>query len=255
MVNTRLDRNAIVVFAIMSLILWAGIAVAKEVGELTDGRMEGAIERRLKMDSRINSDSIGVTVKDGHVRLFGSVDTLHDYGHATQVASSVIGVNSVQNTIEIRPNPGKDQSIRNTLAQRLENEELLNGDKIQIRVNHQVVTLMGTASNQTALQQAQYIAESVEGVEKVENLLNLKGSSRSDQAIRQDVLHFLLWSPLADPDDFKVSVNQGVVTLEGTVQHLIHRDVLAMDIIHIQGVKNVQVGKVIPKELKITLAD
>ncbi|MDT7043740.1 BON domain-containing protein [Candidatus Nitronereus thalassa] len=255
MFNQRRTLNGIMVGTIMTVFLCVGVGLAKEVGELTDGRMEGAIERRLEMDSRIISNAIGVTVKDGHVRLFGSVDTLQEHGQATQVASSVIGVKSVHNTIEIRPNPKPDQHIRNEISTRLKESALIKDDHIDIRVSNRVVTLMGTAPSQSALRQAQHVAESTPGVRKVENLLGLQGSDRSDELIHKDVLDYLLWSPLADLPDFNVSVKQGVVTLEGTVAHLIHKDVLAMDIINIHGVKNVKVGKVIPESFEISLKD
>jgi len=42
----------------------------------TDGRIEGALERRLDMDSRIKEKNLGVQLENGQVRLFGMVETL-----------------------------------------------------------------------------------------------------------------------------------------------------------------------------------
>lgn len=255
MLTEHLKEHVLIAGTTLILLLnvGAGLAKEKEVGELTDGRMEGAIERRLDMDSRIMSNSVGVTVNDGNVRLFGSVDTLQERGQATQVASSVMGVKSIHNGIKIRPHPQPEQQIQEKFLQGLRNTELLKDHRIEIRVADRVITLIGTVPNQRVLRQAQRVAESIEGVQKVENLLGIEGSRRSDEAIRQDVLHYILWSPLANPKDFTVSVSQGVVTLEGTVEHLIHKDVLAMDIENIHGVKAVRLGKVIPKKIEITL--
>jgi len=257
MFNFLLKRHVVMVLTTTIFFSFVDFSIAKgkDVGKLTDGRMEGAIERRLDMDSRIQGDSIGVSVQDGHVKLFGTVDTLHEYGHATQVASSVLGVQSVNNTIEIRPQPTQDQQLKNNIAQRLERLELLNGDKVDVRVAKKVVTLMGTVPSQVALREVAHVAESVKGVRKVENLLTVEGAGRSDDAILEDVKHYILWSPLANLGDFHVGVNQGVVTLEGTVENLVHKDVLVMDIEHIHGVRNVRVGKVIPERVEVSLKD
>jgi hypothetical protein len=51
----------------------------------TDGEIQGAVLKRLGMYSRIDSNNLGVNVEDGHVKIFGMVDSLKEKHVASQL--------------------------------------------------------------------------------------------------------------------------------------------------------------------------
>lgn len=66
-----------------------------------------------------------------------------------------------------------------------------------------------------------------------------RGYIRSDKKISEEVCEKLTFSHLVDASDFDVSVSEGIVTLEGTVNNRLERR-LSEDLIEdLPGVKNV----------------
>ena len=226
------------------------VGYSKDTGYGTDGQIEGAIERRLEMDSRVNSELIGVDVNKGHARLFGSVDTLEEKAFANAIASTVMGVQSVTNSIMVKPTVSQDQEIQNKIRQLIDSAGIPFQDNFNVRSVNGTVTLEGTVLEQKNKNKISRLAESVNGVKEVENLIQVVNSTRPDREIYKDVVVYLLWSPLFNADKFKVEVDNGNVSLQGSVDLLVHKNVLVIDLENIRGVKGVKVGKVLPDPLR-----
>ncbi len=215
----------------------------------TDGEIEGAIVHRLGMDSRVEAKAIGVTVENGHAVLFGQVDSLEERGLAAKVAMSVQGVQSLTNKLEVPPDMGKDEEITQSIKQKLHHAQLLQDNTIHVRVNRQEVILDGTVMNHKDKRTARRLVEGTKGVRDVKDLLKVAEEPREDQEIYKDVIHYLTWSSLFNDKDIEVRVTDGTVTLEGTIDTLVQRDVLKIDIGNIHGVDEVDAGRVIPADL------
>lgn len=215
----------------------------------TDGELETAIERRLAMDSRLDASRIGVSVKNGHATLTGTVETIGRKKNAARVSSSVYGVRSVLNELHVSPSVTDDQKITHAVKHDLLVADLLLDHQITVRVNDGVVFLEGAVRDRKQRRLAGHIAEQVDGVVDVNNLLKVTDKGRTDEAIKEDIIRYLLYSPLADNEHIAVKVNDGVVTLEGEIDHLAYRDALSIDIGNILGVEEVKTGKLIPKGL------
>ena len=225
------------------------VGYSKDTGYGTDGQIEGAIERRWEMDTRVNSELIGVNVENGHVKLFGTVESLEEKALANSIAGSVVGVQSVMNAIRVKPKVSKDQKIQNSIQHLFLETGIHSPKTIKVRVADGVVILEGNVTQKKDKQTAFRLAQSVKGVREVENLLQVVEPNRSDESIYKDVILYLLWSPLVDIKEFKVDVNDGVVSLQGQVDHYVYKEVLVIDLENIQGVKEVKVGKVTPQPL------
>jgi osmotically-inducible protein OsmY len=218
----------------------------------TDGQIEGAIERRLEMDSRITADRVGVTVKDHAAILYGTVDTIKEKKMATVVAGSVRGVSAVVNDLRVRTSLSRDEKIKRDVKQVIHPVNFKKENRLLVTVENGVVTLEGEVLDRHDLRQAGSAVEDVPGVIKIVNLVRVINETRSDTAIEKDVIAYLMTSPLVNDEQLDVNVNNGVVSLEGTIDHLTYRDVLQIDIENIQGVKHVRVGKLIPERLTAT---
>lgn len=246
--------NPHIIIPSLLILVFLGLPMGQAMGIFpsdgwTDGRIEGAIERRLEMDSRIHEDKVGAKVEGGQVILFGEVESLEEKGIAGQIAMSVNGVHSLVNDLDVPPNVSQDQAIKNSIEQKFRSAQLLHDNNVNIDVNNQMVTLKGTILSRNDKQSAVRLAESVKGVRKVKNLLQVVGKQRPDEEIHKDVVQYLIWSPLFNAEDFTVTVDEGVVNLKGTIDLLVQRDVLMIDIGNINGVDMVEVGKVIPENL------
>lgn len=221
--------------------------------ERTDGELEKAIEKRLQMDNRLKEDKIGVEVDQGQATLFGTVPTMEQRSLATEVAGSVFGLQSVSNKIRVTPTVTKRQDILNKVKQQLQNIGLLHGTQVTPRLGDNEnghLILEGTVGSHQDRRKAERVTESVDGVTEVDNLLKVVGKEREDGKIAEDVVVYLISSPLASKKDIQVEVEDGVVTLQGSVEHLAYRYALLEDVEQIRGVKRVDVSKIVPKPLR-----
>jgi len=132
-----------------------------------------------------------------------------------------------------------DGEIKNTVSQALRSDELLEASRISVTVEQGVVTLVGGVDSETKKQHAEAIARGVDGVESVVNELDVVlplGDQRSDEEIaRAAVLAVRLGAPGA----VKVSVDDGWVTLDGTVDAAEQRESVARAVGSLAGVRGV----------------
>lgn len=252
-VNSR--RFSLVLLLGLALLTTAMAGFNGSPEDVTDGEIESAIERRLQMDSRIGAGTLDATVENGHAVLRGTADTIETKKLAAKVASSVSGVKSVLNDVRVSPSMTDAQKIKHAVKHNLLIHDLLFDNDIAVRVDEGVVFLEGTVHTRGERRLAGRAAEGVDGVVEVDNLLQVAEASRSDEAIKEDIIRYLLYSPLADNKDIAVTVKNGIVTLKGEVPHLAYRDALAIDIENILGVEEVKTGHLIPEGLAATDQD
>lgn len=114
-----------------------------------------------------------------------------------------------------------DKEIRNDIKSQLEWDLRVDADKINVKVNSGKVTLKGTVDSYRAFQAAEEDAWDVTGVITVDNDLIIKYPSTvkfpSDREIKTNIENMLLWNNNLDSTDIKVRVDNGIVTLRGSV--------------------------------------
>mgnify|MGYP006305866305 FL=1 len=125
---------------------------------------------------------------------------------------------------------------------------MLDIDEIDISVYNGKVYLKGTVDSQFEKDEAEQTASLTAGVVEVQNLIVVQGewAWKSDLDIKQDTEAELYWSPFVDSEDITVLVNEGTVTLTGTVDSWHERRVAvqnaidggARDVINHLEVKN-----------------
>jgi hyperosmotically inducible protein len=250
--NRRLSWAVLVFIPFLSLPLMglkSPVGFESDPAPPTDGQLEGAIKRRLDMDVRVPAEKVGVKVQNGDATLFGTVDTIRERKVAGLIAGSIRGVNAVKNELEYTPSLSKDEQITLRVQQVLKPFEFQEGNRLTVSVEEGVVIIGGTVLDHQDARQAELAVGTIPGVTKVENLLKVVAKSRSDEAIKKDIMSYLTYSPIIQADEVNVKVQDGVVSLEGNIDHLVYRDALQIDIENITGVKKVETGKLIPERL------
>lgn len=216
--------------------------------QFSDPQVESAIKERLAGDGRIDAKNIQVKVEQGVAMLSGTVPTLDDKGLAEELVSgTMVGIRALKNDIVVVRPVLKDEEIRKAVEAALRSVPALREsrlNKFTVLVREGDVVLKGTVEKPLHGRLARKTAQSVRGVVSVANLLKIVGPPRPDRDIEKDVLAYLKWAPYIDLDQVEYKVHDGVVKLEGPVDH--HANVFAIvnDLEKIRGVVDVDVSHV-----------
>ena len=189
------------------------------------------IEQTLKWNPLVDHERISVVVSDGVVELSGSVGSASEKQEAVDAA----GINGVQSidAEQLRVVPGEgisargpqrplsDSEIRRAVLRKLSEHPRVETFEIEISVQEGTVLLSGQVDHLKAKQSAQWLARNTSGVWRVKNHLRVRPDDMpSDPSIVLDVRSAIKRNPLLGNDQIKVSVDNGKVTLSGTVDSL-----------------------------------
>lgn len=211
----------------------------------SDLQIREAVQDTLLYDPRVNAFNFEVRVKNGRVTLRGVVDNIKAKKAAQRDARNTVGVIGVRSLIKVRP---VTQFSADTIAENVRGALLRNpyteNHGINVRVKDQVVYLEGKVDSYFEKAEAEDVAFRAAGVIDVRNDLTVSHPktltsnpyvykwsmydfpweegltvtrTKSDRQIAQDIEDELMWNPFIDSEDISVSVDNGVVTLSGTV--------------------------------------
>ena len=199
------------------------------MAELTTVRTEADIQSdvlaELKWEPQIQPNEIGVTVRNGVVTLTGFVDSYTKKYAAQEAAHRVRGVRAVANDIEVHlPAAAErtDGDIAAAAVRALEMNACIPIDKLDITVSKGWVTLRGEVERQDQREGAYKVVHSLAGVKGVTNLIVVR-PRLSLQALRQKIEEALVRSAQLDARHITVEVNNGRVTLTGTVKSWVEK--------------------------------
>jgi len=199
--------------------------------EVDSQRLESDVMYALLTDPATERGEIAVEAEgQGHVRLYGTVDSGAERYLAEQTAKSITGVTAIANDIEVHPNAIRpDHEIAEDVRRKLQWDAYVDSLDIDVDARNGIVTLSGTVNSVAAKRRA-FGLSWVAGAKHV-NVTPLKvdpaakpGSApdriRSDEAIRASVRSALESDPRLSGSNLDVDVRSGVVTLDGTVSNL-----------------------------------
>lgn len=258
MLNTTMNRNIPIWLGTLSLAaLLAGGGSLSAYGSvdpsLSDLQITDAIEDELLSDPGVPLSRIDVDVQLGVATLTGVVDNALERDRATAVARTIKGVRSVVNNIEVRQ---AEDVTKNELAGRVLtalSENPITGLKDNSAAGLWIykvtadtdgtVTLNGKVESWAEYQAADRIAKGVRGVTGVENNIKIEAAAhdRPDSVIAREIGDRLRWDARVDSANIVVKVDDGVVTLKGTVGSAAER-AEAIYASYIDGVKRVKTG-------------
>jgi osmotically-inducible protein OsmY len=188
----------------------------------TDEQIQRAILEELDWDARVRPNEIGVAVKDGVATLTGWVDRYTKKWAAEEAALRVRGVKAIANDIEVRlpiSSERTDADIAAAATRALEWDAGLPPDKIHVTVSKGWVTLRGEVDWQYQKLDAERVVRRLTGVRGVSNLIAVRPRvTPSPAALKEQIEKALVRTAETDAERIKVEVEDGKVTLRGTVR-------------------------------------
>jgi osmotically-inducible protein OsmY len=196
--------------------------------------VEAAIGRALWQDPRVMASKVDVRVKDGYATLSGTARTLQARQAAERDARNTVGVWGVENLIRVRPvEEMDDESVESRVEDVLQHDPWLAPHDLTVKVEDNRAMLYGEVPTHWDEARASQLAASVTGVTAIDEEIEVDDveqgvwmdpvqsgwvlTPRSDAEIRKRVEDHLFWNPFLETDEVEVSVEDGTVTLEGTV--------------------------------------
>ncbi|TFF88455.1 MAG: BON domain-containing protein [Promethearchaeota archaeon] len=188
----------------------------------TDEEIKKDVVDQLYWDSRVDASKIHVKVNDGKVILDGEVPSYSAKGSASSDAWTISGVNIVENELDVEyPETltlPTDEEIKNNVETSLSLNINIDTSDIDISVTAGIVTLEGSVDAYWKKTRAESIASGVNGVLDVINKLTIVPTKNFiDKDISEDIVKSISRNYRVSIDDVDVKVENGVVTLTGTV--------------------------------------
>lgn len=214
--KTKVFSGIVFVLIIGLLFPFSAALAAPDIGdmEITD-----AIENEIMFDQAVPLAKIDVATANGVATLSGTVTNLLAKRRAGRLAEAVRGVTAVINRIEVAPVTARPASeIRADVKNALLLDPATESYDVDAAVAGGMVTLTGTVQSWQERQLAGKVAAGVRGVTEVQNNLDVNyRADRPDGDIRNDIQEALRWDTLVDHGLIDVSVEDGEVSLTGTV--------------------------------------
>jgi osmotically-inducible protein OsmY len=192
------------------------------VKERDPQRVKNNIMDQLIWDSRIDSSNIAVNVTDGTVTLSGTVPSYADRRNAETDAYFTPGVYKVVDQLEVKHPAGtkipSDADIKENIDSAYFWNSSIDSSKINVMVNGGVVTLKGSVDAYWKKLRTEEIASEATGVIDVINELAIvPGGTYTDESIANSIESALARNTTLDVNQINVKVDDGAVTLSGTV--------------------------------------
>ena len=177
-------------------------------------------------DSRINASNIKVEVYDGKVILTGKVPSYTAKLAAETDTLAIPGVSSVVNNLDIQYSPGiklpTDVELQSNIMNNLVWNPNIDSTNINVSANKGIVTLEGSVDSYWQKILAEELASDMAGVLSIVNKLTVVPSENIiDSSIAKAIVTCFDRNPNINIDSIDVEVEEGIVTLSGTVPNWI----------------------------------
>ncbi|MNM09172.1 periplasmic protein [compost metagenome] len=209
---------------------------------MNDLDLRDLVLEELEFKPDINAASIGVTVQNGVVTLSGHVNSYAQKVSAERTVKAMKGVRGLAEEIEVRLNK-LEGTADDTIASRALNiiawSSDANVEGIQVTVQKGTVTLEGQLDWQYQKEVIEQAIWRLSGVVGVHNRITLK--ARADVVdIKRHIEDALKRSAEIEAGSIRVTVDGGVVKLEGKVHLLREREVVERAAWSVPGVSKVE---------------
>lgn len=220
---------------------------------LADTQIRQYVQQALQTDPAVQADQVEVAVTDRIVSLTGTVDSWQSKALVARVVSGVKDIRALENQLSFpmveRPDAEIEQDIRN----RLRWDVWVDAGLITIRVADGHVNLSGkvksmaeklrSAADAWVAGVGSVDADEIEVAWWIRDELRrlLTDPPPSDEAIAQAVANAFRYEPRLAPSPPGVSVDGGIVTITGAVDHLAAKQTAedsAKDIVGVWRVMN-----------------
>jgi osmotically-inducible protein OsmY len=200
--------------------------------ERSDAELARDLEEAISRDPALEASEIQVRVVDGRALLSGVLDSWQEKCFALQVARGVPGLGGVSDALDIDPGQHRsDAEIREDVERRLASDVRVDAGLIEVDVDAGAVTLRGVVGSASEREQAHSDAW-VTGATSVEAsglevrwwardaMRQREPRAHSDAEIARSVRDALRYDPRVARGEVSVAVQDGEVTLAGSVRAL-----------------------------------
>jgi osmotically-inducible protein OsmY len=189
---------------------------------LSDEEIKKRIVDELYWDTRVDASKVEVRVDSGKVTLTGSVPNYNVKLRAETDAYAVRDVIWVENRIIVMHPPTtiipRDEDIRQSVIKNLNEDPDLEETDIRVSVKRGMVTLEGSVDAYWKKWEAEYTTCNVRGVCDILNKVTVVPTMMiADKVIAEDVEAAIERRRNVNIEDIDIRVENGVVTLSGTV--------------------------------------
>lgn len=209
----------------------------------SDSELRLDVIAELQWDSRIKGNEIGVIVKDGAVTLTGMVESYAEKIAAERAALRVRGVRAVAEDILVRL-PSRmqttDEGVAEQIARSLRWNATLRDTNVQAEVRQGKVTLSGQVESFYQRESAAAVVEPLEGVVALVNHIVVQPPAKapSTRDIQRQIMGALHRHATVEASKIRVSVDDGKVTLEGSIDAHCEREAVTAAVRGTLGVKD-----------------
>jgi osmotically-inducible protein OsmY len=142
-----------------------------------DDQIEDTVEQFLKWNTTVDESSVSIDVDDGEVTLEGSVPTFWEKLEAEREAQIVRGVKDVKSKIVVAPTEKVgDEILGERVMDRVEQNTLVDVDKVDVKVKDGKVTLSGVVPSWYIWDSVYDAAKNTIGITEIEDKLKIKPS-------------------------------------------------------------------------------
>lgn len=201
--------------------------------DLDDDTVAACVRRALTVDPVTEKAEIAVAVDSGEVGLAGSVSSLAEKRIAEEIVADVWGVTNVVNQLVVTlDKPRSDAELQPEIQRLIDNAIPLGSSQVEVTVDDGKVTLTGSINSRwqedLLLQMASVRGVSMVTADDLEvdggknDFQQMPDADRDDPSIQETVRLAFASDPLVHSftDDIDVKVDQGMVTLTGSVSRV-----------------------------------
>ena len=248
-----------VAFMVVAVVLVVASVPVRAFATETDDRIESSVKDSYVFQKYLKDDAITIESKGGVVILTGTVAEESHKSLAQETAASLPGVKSVDNRLELKGEPGIENSDM-WITMKVKYTLLFNRNvsvMTEVATKDGIVTLKGEANSQAQKDLTTEYAKDIEGVKGIQNEMTVTetptgpggktmgekvsdmGESIDDASVTALVKMTLLYHRSTSGLHTKVETNQGMVTLTGTAKNAAEKDLATKYAQDVHGVKSV----------------
>jgi osmotically-inducible protein OsmY len=186
----------------------------------TDEGIAKDVVDSLYWDSRVDASKVAVIVEDGIVTLSGTVSSFSERAAVLEDAWVITGVQDVKNKLQVdfRTEVPSDREIKSNIERAITWDNDLYPFDIQLSVETGWVTLEGTVDAFWKKVRAEDLAFSMRGMVGVTNKIAVVPTQTiADENIAESIVNALDRNVNVNVDNINVYVENGIVSLNGTV--------------------------------------
>jgi hyperosmotically inducible protein len=213
-----------------------------------DQQIQSAVSQKIQKAKQLQN--VSSTVEDGIVTLTGTVNLYQDKLDAAKKIKKLANVTGVRNNIEVAGTTVADSQLEQKLAKKLAYDRVGYFDNtfnyLALDVKDGAVTINGDTMNDVAKDSALAIVTRTPGVKDVVNDVNVLPVSRFDDSIRVRTARAIYRDSVlsryaSDPvHPIRIVVDKGHVTLYGTVENTMDKNIAGIRANAVPGVFGVE---------------